>query len=250
MKNLSYLDAAEHVLHEEGRALHYRVITERAIEHGLKPGGATPARTLTAVVGLDIAQRKERGEAQRFVRLAPPGYIGIAKWQPQGFTSESEDHNQKVRDELLKRALAGDPKEFESLIETLLVKMGFDKVKVTRYRKDGGLDVLGTLVVDGMMHIDLAVQVKRWKRNVQAPVVRALRGSLAKRRIGHGMIVTTSGFSKGAKEEARDSSYPIDLVNGEKLARLLATHEIGVEHEVKGEHTLFRLLDPESDDAD
>ncbi|MFH0967826.1 MAG: restriction endonuclease, partial [Methanobacteriota archaeon] len=50
--------------------------------------------------------------------------------------------------------------------------LGFDSVSVTRISGDGGIDVRGTLVVGDVIKTKLAVQVKRWKNNIQAPVIR------------------------------------------------------------------------------
>jgi len=73
----------------------------------------------------------------------------------------------------------------------------------------------------------MAVQVKRWKRNVQAPVVQQVRGSLGAHE--QGLIITTSDFSTGVrKEAARPDAIPVGLMNGEQLVLLLAEHEIGV----------------------
>lgn len=47
----------------------------------------------------------------------------------------------------------------------------------------------------------MAVQVKRWKSNIQSTVVQNVRGSLGASE--RGLIVTTSDFSKGAREEAK-----------------------------------------------
>ena len=242
MKNLSYLDAAEHVLHEEGHALHYREIVERAIKQGiLMVEAREPAYALNALINIDIRKREEVGDPQRFTHPEKAMY-GLAEWRPQGLANEITEHNQQVREKLLDHAKQGTYDEFEQLIEKLLTKMGFKNVKRASKQKDGGIDVEGTLVVDDVVHVHMAVQAKCWNNNVQRPVVQALRGSLAKRKIGHGLIITTSDFSKGAYEEAGDASYPIELVNGEKLARLLAIHEVGVKHEP---HTLFRLLEPD-----
>ena len=60
---------------------------------------------------------------------------------------------------------------------------------------DGGIDVRGTLVVGDVIRTRMAVQVKRWKRNVQAPTVQQVRGSLGTHE--QGLIVTTSDFRQG-----------------------------------------------------
>ena len=243
---MNFPDAAARVLRKSGSSepMHYEAITERAIAEGfIRPEGRTPAASLNAQIGSDIRRREERGEQPLFVRHER-GLIGLADWQPQTLANEIAARNREVRAELLKRAKKGSPEEFENLIGTLLVKMGFEDVEVTSPQRDGGIDVLGTLVVGNMIRIHMAVQAKRWKANVQAPVVQQLRGSLVKLKLGQGLIITTSDFSKGACDEAADASYPIALVNGEQLADLLAEHKVGVERE---RHTLLRLLEPDEE---
>ena len=85
----------------------------------------------------------------------------------------------------------------------------------------------------------MAVQVKRWKNNVQAPIVQQVRGSLGTH--DQGLIITTSDFSAGARAEAeRPNAVPVALMNGEQLVRLLIEHEIGVG---RAAHTLLELTD-------
>ena len=73
----------------------------------------------------------------------------------------------------------------------------------------------------------MAVQVKRWKGNVQVPVVQQVRGSLGTH--DQGLIITTSDFSSGATEEARrPNAVPVALMNGDQLVALLVEHNIGV----------------------
>ena len=112
-------------------------------------------------------------------------------------------------------------------------------------RSFGGVDVRGTLVVGEAVRIRMAVQAKRWKHNVQAPTVQQLRGSLGAHE--QGLIITTSDFSSGAKAEAdRPDAAPVALMNGERLAALLAKHEIGARTE---SYKLFTLDEIEAADA-
>jgi HJR/Mrr/RecB family endonuclease len=62
---------------------------------------------------------------------------------------------------------------FESLIGELLVALGFVDVEVTRYSKDGGIDLRATLAVGGVTDVKTAIQVKRWSRNIASRTVRA-----------------------------------------------------------------------------
>ena len=93
---------------------------------------------------------------------------------------------------------------------------------------DGGIDVRGTWRIADGIQIKMAIQAKRWKQNVQAPVVQAVRGSLSSSE--RGMIITTSDFSSGARHEADDpaKASTISLVNGEQLVNLLVKNEIGI----------------------
>ena len=105
--------------------------------------------------------------------------------------------------------------------------MGFEDVELTSASGgDHGIDVRGTLVVGDSVRIRMAVQAKRWKNNVTSPIVQQVRGSLGAHE--QGLIITTSDFSKGAKTEAnRSNAAPVALMNGEKMAELLAEYEIG-----------------------
>ena len=239
---MSFLDAAVHVLQnlKEGERMHYREITDRAIVARLiHTEGKTPESTMAAQIGTDIRRREERGERQRFVRYGR-GMIGLIKELPIGVATQIRKHNAKAREELLKRAKKGTPGEFEELVETLLVAMGFEEVERTPMGRDGGVDVRGTLAVGDVVRIRMAVQAKRWKGTVPRPIVQKVRGALGANE--QGFIITTGKFSKGAREEAARSGVPpVALMDGEQLAHLLARHQIGA---VRQEYTLI-TVDPD-----
>lgn len=243
--SMSFADAAEQVLRESGsrEPLHYEEITRRAIGQELiQPEGKTPATSLNAIIGTDIRRSEARGEQPRFVRHGR-GLIGLAEALPPGLAAQIAQHNHEVRAQLLQLLREGSPGAFEDLVAELLATLGFDEVQRTSLGGDGGIDVRGTLVVGNVVRIRMAVQAKRWKANVQSPIVQQVRGSLGAHE--QGLIITTSDFSKGAREEAeRADASPVALMNGEELANLLAEYEVGVERE---SHTLFRLLVSEAD---
>ena len=123
------------------------------------------------------------------------------------------------------------PDEFETLIRMLLDEMDFIDTEVTKVSGDGGIDVRGTWRIADGIQIKMAIQAKRWKQNVQSPVVQAVRGSLSSSE--RGMIITTSDFSAGARREADDpaKASTISLVNGEQLVNLLIKYGIGITRE-------------------
>ena len=228
--SLSFTDAAEWVLNQstDQRPLHYTDITERALERGvLHTEGRTPAATMYAGILTEIRRMEARGEAPRFSQHGP-GIFGLAAWLPVGVAQLIEEKNREVRQALLDHARNASPAAFENLVGELLAAMGFEDVEVTNTSGDGGIDVRGTLAVGDSIHIRMAVQAKRWKRNVQAPIVQQVRGSLGAHE--QGLIITTSDFSCGAKHEAeRRDAAPVALISGEQLAALLAEHQMGAQ---------------------
>ena len=178
--SMSFTDAAEWVLSQSAdqRPLHYAEITERALKLGvLHTEGRTPAATLYAGILTEIRRMEARGDAPRFSQHGP-GIFGLAAWLPVGVAQPIEEKNREVRQALLDRARSASPAAFENLVGELLAAMGFEDVEVTNTSGDGGIDVRSTLAVGDSIHIRMAVQAKRWKRNVQAPIVQQVRGSL------------------------------------------------------------------------
>lgn len=246
-KTYSFTDSAEKVLETFGkkRPMHYRAITDKALELGwLLSEGKTPEASMYAQILTEIKRYNRRGEQPRFVQHGK-GYVGLSRWMGRGLAFEIEQHNKKVRQALHKRLLETEWDAFEELIARLLAEMGFEEIEVTSRSKDGGIDVRGTLVVGDVIRTRMAIQVKKWKRNVQAPVVQQVRGSLGTHE--QGLIITTSDFSGGArKEAARPDATPVGLMSGEQLVLLLIENGIGVS---RRSHDLFELEDLSSADA-
>lgn len=226
---LSFTDAAEQVLLRFGnkKPMHYREITKKAFDLRLiRSKGQTPEATLYAQILTETARKTRRGEAPRFVKHGK-GFVGLTKWMGTGLAFQIEQHNITVRKRLHAGLSTMEPAEFEELVAQLLAAIGFEEVEVTNRSGDGGIDVRGTLVVGDVIRTRMAVQVKRWKHNVQAPTVQQVRGSLGTHE--QGLIISTSDFSPGAREEAeRPNAVPVALMNGQQLVALLAEHNLGV----------------------
>ncbi len=226
----SFKDCAQKVLENFGnkKPMHYRAITEKALAEGwLVTEGKTPEATMYAQIITENKRQKQSGNRPLFV-LHGRGEVGLSQWVESGLVYQIEQHNRKIRKALLERLLSMKPVEFEELISRLLAEMGFEMVEVTKYSGDGGIDVRGTLVVGGVVRNKMAVQVKKWKNNIQAPVVQQVRGSLGAHE--QGLIITTSDFSTGAiKEAAQTDKTPIALMSGEQLVMQLMEYGIGVQ---------------------
>jgi restriction system protein len=245
---LSFTDAAEAVLERfaHKKPMHYKAITQRILELGLvQTKGQTPEATLYAQVLTETRRRIRRGDPPRFAMQAG-GQVSLAKWQTDGdLAYQIDQHNDEVRKKLHARLRNMPPPEFEALIVRLLVAMGFADVEPTPYSGDDGIDERGTLVVGDVIRTRMAVQVKRWKKNVQSQVVQQVRGSLGTHE--QGLIITTSGFSKGAREEAaRADAVPVGLMNGAQLVALLVENDIGVK---RASHDLIELAEEAEEGA-
>lgn len=127
--HLSFTDAAEKVLdkYADKSPIHYRAITDRALELGLiATAGKTPEATLYAQIITEIQRRTKRGERPRFVRYGK-GYVCLSKWRGTGLAFQIEQHNQLVRRKLIQQVGKMPPAEFETLVGTLLAKLGREK---------------------------------------------------------------------------------------------------------------------------
>ena len=242
---LSFNDAAEEVLQKYGQkyAMHYQKITELALQEGLiVTAGKTPEATMYAQILTEISRMEKRGERPRFVKHGK-GLVSLSQDQhlDQGLAHQIDGHNKEIRKQLHTSLHAMPWGNFEALIGKLLAKLGFESMEVGRGRGDGGIDVRGILVIGDVIRTKMAVQAKRWSRNVQSPTVQQVRGSLGIHE--QGLIITTSNFSSGAREESvAPNKTPIALMNGEELVNLLIEHNIGVR---KTPHHLLELGEDE-----
>ena len=228
-KTYSFTDCAEKVLKAQGshKPMHYLDITQAALSKGwLKTSGQTPEATMYAQIIQEIQRLRKRGEVPRFVQCGK-GLVALTVWDKAGVDFQVQQHHEDVRKKLKAKLMALKPEEFEELVSRLFCAIGFREVSRTRLSGDGGIDVRGTMVTGGVIRTELAIQVKRWKHNVQAPTVQQVRGSLGAHE--QGCIVTTSDFSSGAREEAsKMDKAPIALIDGKELINLLMENQVGV----------------------
>ncbi len=144
--------------------------------------------------------------------------------------SESEREGATRIEEVRSRLLGVAPERFEHLIKDLLVENGFEKVSVTKYSQDGGIDVnaLAGQEMWPIRGLHLQVQAKRWLHTVGRKDIAELRGSLQP--FARGAVVTTSHFSRAAILEANESGKnPIVLVDGYQFASVVDALKLNVD---------------------
>ncbi len=79
--NIGFMASAVRVLEEAGEPLHYREITQRALDRGwVVTKGATPEATMNARIS---AQIKKEGEGSVLIRTEP-GVFGMRTWLAEG----------------------------------------------------------------------------------------------------------------------------------------------------------------------
>lgn len=140
---------------------------------------------------------------------------------------------QVLRKDLIARILANSPAFFEQLIIDLLVAMGYgnrrrDIAERLGQSGDGGVD--GVVRQDELGLDCIYVQAKRYRISaaVQAADVRDFVGALEAHRARKGVMVTTSHFSKAARQVAERVQHQISLIDQTGLAELMLRHNLGV----------------------
>jgi restriction system protein len=104
-----------------------------------------------------------------------------------------------------------DSREFELLVAELLSEQGFN-VDVTRKSRDGGVDIW-IAENRGIGSFKYLVECKRYSpdNKVGVKIVREVFGTVQASRATAGLIVTTSYFTKDAKEFAEQVRYQLSL---------------------------------------
>ena len=117
----------------------------------------------------------------------------------------------------LDHLLSTTPDDFENLVAYLFKQMGYG-ASVTRYSRDGGVDIELSLEHFGLSHRWL-VQVKRYADAVGVKEVREYSSLRYRDTVDGVIIVTTSDFTKDAEGEA--AKHNVKLIGGALLVEML-----------------------------
>jgi restriction system protein len=137
-----------------------------------------------------------------------------------------------LESDLLDRVKKAPPEFLEQLVIDLLVAMGYggskkDAGKALGRTGDGGID---GLVKEDTLGLDAVyVQAKRYAENtVGRPALQQFAGALQEHRAKKGVFITTSAFSKEARDFVTRADARIVLIDGPTLAALMADYNVGV----------------------
>lgn len=167
-------------------------------------------------------EREETTESTETETLQTPGEL-------------LESAYQKLREdlsaELLKTVTECSPPFFERLVIDVLVKMGYGGS-----RKEAGKAIgrSGDEGIDGIINEDrlgldvIYIQAKRWQATIGRPEIQKFAGALQGHRAKKGVFITTSDFSREAKDYVAKIDSKIVLIDGEQLSQLMIDHNVGV----------------------
>ena len=154
----------------------------------------------------------------------------------ESFEEAYEKIRRDLADEVIAAVMRGSPTFFEHLVVDLLLKIGYggafeDAGIVTRPSGDGGID--GIIREDKLGFNSIYIQAKRWQpeQTVGRPEIQKFAGALLGQGASKGLFITTAHFSSEAKKYADSISSPtskIVLIDGEQLAQLMITYNVGV----------------------
>jgi restriction system protein len=139
-------------------------------------------------------------------------------------------HNELAA-ELLDTVKGCSPTFFENLVVELLVTMGYGGSRQEAGRAvgrsgDGGID--GIINEDRLGLNVIYIQAKRWESTVNDKEIRNFVGSLAGQKANRGVFITTSDFTQKAWDYVKNIPQKVILIDGDKLARLMIEHNVGV----------------------
>ncbi len=164
------------------------------------------------------------GRGKPYVREIPP-----PAFPPEDIEKIYQQIREKVAGDLLQQIKANSPAFFENLVIDLLVEMGYggsrEDAEAVGRSGDGGID--GIINQDRLGLDVVYVQAKRWKNNVGAQEIAGFAGALAGQGANKGIFITTSDFTKAAKEYDA-AGFKIILIDGGRLAQLMIDHNVGV----------------------
>nr|MBA3334907.1 restriction endonuclease [Acidobacteriota bacterium] len=112
-----------------------------------------------------------------------------------------------------------------------LVKMGYggtlqEAGQAVGRSGDGGID--GIINEDRLGLDVIYLQAKRWEGNVSRPEIQKFAGALQGKRARKGVFITTSDFTKEAREYVAMIDSKIILIDGEELAEMMIDYNVGV----------------------
>jgi len=118
------------------------------------------------------------------------------------------------------------PRKFEELVAYIMEKHGYE-VTLTQQSRDGGIDIFA-LKNEGFGNILTIVDCKKYSKTnpVGIATVRGMYGTLQIESASHGIIATTSRFTRDAKSLAHEYKYQLSLKDHADILRWIQKTKI------------------------
>ena len=183
--------------------------------------------SFVAFIKKSTGQRKKKDKTEEDTTLAddaPPTEKLYAAYQ---------ELRAALKSELLETIMQCSPFFFEKLVVELLINLGYggsrqEAGKAFAKSSDEGVD---GVIKEDKLGLDLIyVQAKRWQTNnhVGEPQIRDFAGALQGKKTKKGVFITTSSFTKGAKQFAKNIGSKIILIDGDQLSDYMIDSNTGV----------------------
>ena len=109
-----------------------------------------------------------------------------------------------------------------------LLHMGKVSISFTKGDPETYFIVSGIIKEDRLGLDIIFLQAKRWEAVVGRPEIQKFAGALQGQRARKGIFITTSSFTREAKDYVRNIDTKIILIDGPTLADYMIEHNVGV----------------------
>ncbi|MBC2770528.1 restriction endonuclease [Pusillimonas minor] len=199
-----------------------RVLAEQAGQINLK---------FLAALSEDTSQKNDKALLVNDGVDAKPDLISTQETPEELFENAYSRMRADIERQLLARVMENPPEFLERIIVDLLVRMGYGGS-----RKDAGEAIgrSGDEGIDGIIKEDplgldiIYLQAKRYEGTVGRPDLQKFAGALQGQRAKKGIFITTSSYSREAKDYVTRIDAKIILIDGARLAGLMFDHGVGV----------------------
>ena len=179
---------------------------------------------------VEFAQASSTDDAQ----ISEPVKSLVDESTPQDRIADAvKELNTALSDELLSKLKVQSWQFFEDVIVKLIIAMGYGgserEVARSLRTNDDGID--GVINEDELGLDKVFLQAKRWTAEgatVGQPEIQKFVGALGGQHARKGIFVTTSKFSKDARDYVRHIDYSVVLIDGPRLTELMIKHGVGV----------------------
>ncbi|QCC86310.1 restriction endonuclease [Desulfovibrio desulfuricans] len=193
---------------------------------------------------IDINFLMARSESFRQFR-SPSGTTGTdneAEGQIAPSTSEEETPEERIeaafaelngalRSDLQEHLQAMHDADFERLIVKLMLGLGYGAGGLGKRTGGTGDGAIDGIITEDVLGLDVIfLQAKRYSQDsaIGPDKIREFAGAMDAHGITKGVFVTTSRYTKAAREYAERSHKRLRLIDGHELAGLMVQHGIGV----------------------